>query len=464
MTTCKRKELPELLKNVVAGKVSPVYLLHGERYLCRQAADDLIESLLPDENRRTGNLILVDGDHEDPSQTLHQLRTYNLFGGRRVFRVSGSRILYSKVVAKTLWEKAVQHHEKNDLRAAARYLRQVLDIGGITVVDLAELSPAAWKASFGFTRPEGKFNWVADVLEKAEGPNTESSPAPGKDIAALYMAAFDEGLPADNILVLLAEAVDKRKKLYKSIAEHGTVVDLSVDTGTSKAATDSQKEVLQEIVRKTLASYGKKMDQRTMDILLERVGFHPVAAALESEKLALFTEERSSIIPADLNEIIGRTREEAVFELSEAFSNRDLKTSLTISSRLIDSGMHPLVIVAALRNHIRKMLTIRSMQDLDNPTYSPGVSFPAFKGGYLDRLKTIREADWPGDLPGHPYALYMLFRKAENFSSAYLTGALPELLKAEYSIKSSGIPNKIIIDNMFFNLLADQGPKLSTRS
>lgn len=454
MGTYKRQELPNLLKSIDKGEASQIYLVFGERFLCQQATEQILNHLLPDESQRSGSLILVDGDHENPGKTLNELRTYSLFGGRRVIKVTDSRLLHSKVVAKTLWEKGVKQYQNNDLEAAGRYLRQVLDIGGMTPADLDELPASTWKAKLGFARPQESIAWVGEVLEKT-GASDEVATAKSQDITDLYTKAFDEGLPVGNILILVTDTADKRKKFYKYLAKQGSVLDLSVDTGTNKAAADSQKEVLGDIVRRTLAESNKKMEPRALEIFLERVGFHPVAAALESEKLALYTEEREKVTVDDLNEVIGRTREEAVYELSEAFSNRDLATTLLINGRLLENGLHPLVVIATLRNHIKKMLIICSMRDLESPSYSPGLSFPAFKGGYLERLKSDRD-DWPKDLPGHPYALYMMFRKVEKFKTAALTSALSELLDAEYRLKSSAIPEKIVLENMFFKLLGRQ--------
>lgn len=456
MATYKRQELPALLKSIAKGETFRIYLLFGERYLCHQATGELLDQLLPDEKQRAGSLLLVDGDREEPGRTLNQLRTYSLFGGRRVVRVMDSRLFHSKVVAGTLWEKAVKHHRNNDLEAAGRYLRQILDIGGLATGDLEVLQPADWKSRLGFERPQEDLTWVGEVLEKSGGA-VISKAGSAQDITDLYMKAFDEGLPGGNILVLVTDAADKRKKFYKYIAEHGAVIDLSVDTGSSKAAADSQTAVLTEIVHRTLAAFNKKIEPRTLAVFLERVGFHPVAAALESEKLALYSEDREKVTIDDLNEVIGRTREEAVFELSEAFSNRDLPATLLICGRLLENGLHQLAIIGALRNHIRKMLTISSMRDQENPSYSPGQSFPAFKGGYLERLKKSTP-NWPKDLPSHPYAIYMMFLKVENFRTGELVRALSELLAAEYRLKGSGLPEKIILEDLFFRLLSREYP------
>lgn len=451
MSILKRSELPGLFKAIDKGEKAPVYLVVGERFLCQQAAGELVEHLLPDPRQQASCLTQLDGDQEEPGQTLNQLRTYSLFGGRRVIKVTDSRLLFSKVVGKTLWERAMQGQENNDSTAAGRCLRQFLELEGLSGAELLELSASAWQGQLGFARPSGDLGWITDLA--GSGPTGGGSKGGGGDVAELYMAALREGLPGGNILILTAEAADKRKKLYKCIAEVGVVMDLTVDGGSGRAAEKVRTEVLEEVVKKTMSELGKTIEPKALAVLLERVGFHPVAATLESEKLALFAGERKSITVADINEVVGRTREEAIFELNEAVANQDLGAALLIAGRLREGGTHPLAIIAALRNHLRKLLVVRSLQELDNPVYSAGFSSQSFESAYLDRLKKSRTTPLPKDLPSHPYALYMLFKKAEKFSLRRLTGALSELLEAEYRLKSSGLPEKLLLDELLLRLL-----------
>lgn len=451
MSIFKRSELPGLLKAMGRGEKASVYLVVGERFLCQQAAGEIVVHLLPDERQRASCLTQLDGEQEEPGQTLNQLRTYSLFGGRRVIKVADTRLLFSKVVGKTLWERAAQAQENNDLAAAARCLRQFLELEGLSGSDLLELSASAWQSQLGFARPAGDLGWIGDL--SGSGSVGAGGKGSSGDVAELYMAALREGLPGGNILILTAEAADKRKKLYKCIAEVGVVVDLTVDSGSGRAAEKVRTEVVEGVVRKTLAELGKTIEPKALALLLERVGFHPVAAALESEKLALFAGERQAISAADVNEVVGRTREEAIFELNEAVANRDLGTALLIAGRLRESGTHPLAIIAALRNHLRKLLVVRSLQALDNPAYSAALSSHSFESAYLDRLKESRATPLSKELPSHPYALYMLFQKAEKFSIERLTGALSNLLDAEYRLKSSGLPEKLVLDELLLRML-----------
>ncbi|MDH4320061.1 MAG: DNA polymerase III subunit delta [Desulfobulbaceae bacterium] len=455
MPTLKRHELATLWQAIAAGDAPPVFLLHGERYLCREVAEELCRRLLPDEQQRASNLHGIDGDQEDPVATLHRLRTFSMLPGRQLFRVMDTRLFYSKEVAKTLWEKAKQAHEKKELKKAGRLAGQVLNLAGLDGDDaggeLIGLAASRWRALLGFAKPEEKLDWFVEALAEAP-PAAGNKTAKAADIADLYMEAFEKGLPPNNTLILIAEAADKRTRLYKYLDKNATVIDLAVDTGASTAARKDQDALLEDLIRKTLTEMGKKIDPRALPLLLDRVGFHPVAAVMETEKLCLSVGDAPHITIDDLEAMIGRTREEALFAFTEAVATRNLDSALALMGRLRENQIHPLVIVSGLRNHLRKLLFIRALEAQNDPPYHPGGDFNAFQRGYLAQLKAARP-EWPKMLAGHPFVVYKLFQQAERFSVAALKAALAEILAAEYRLKGSGLPEEAILENMLFRIL-----------
>ncbi|HIE52387.1 MAG TPA: DNA polymerase III subunit delta, partial [Armatimonadetes bacterium] len=60
---------------------------------------------------------------------------------------------------------------------------------------------------------------------------------------------------------------------------------------------------------------------------------------------------------------MGRTRDEALFEFTEAFAGANLAGALLSLHRLRENGIHSLMIVAGLRNFIRKLLLARAFQE-----------------------------------------------------------------------------------------------------
>lgn len=457
MSVYKRQEIPKLLNEIKQGITAQIYLLFGERYLCRNTAQALIENLLPEQERQAINLQHIDGDEEDFNRTLNLLKTFSLFSGRKIFWVTDTKLFYSKGVAKNVWEKACENNERNEPGQALRYVLQMLNLAALSPQEMAEeniasLSATRWKSLFGFSKPQGDLSWAQDLL--ADIP---ADAAPAKDIetdaATRYTHALEAGIPRNNILVLLAETVDKRKRLYRYIQENGVILDLSVDPGSSAAAKRDQDKIVQELLHSTLAKYNKDIDSQTIPVFLERVGFHPVAVVMEAEKLALYVGDRKVITREDVDAIIGRTREEALFELTEAVTSGKLEDGLLIIDHLQASGIHGLAILATLRNHIKKLLLVRSLQEVKSPAYTKSLSFPVFQKSYLPRLKEGRE-EWSSLLwKSHPYGLFMLFRQAARFRCAELQGGLKELLTAEYRMKGSPVDSRLIMDSLLFNLM-----------
>ncbi|MGV1100675.1 DNA polymerase III subunit delta [Thiovibrio sp. JS02] len=454
-----RQDIARLFTALKKGERSPVYFLFGERYLCQEVANDLVCQLLPEEKQRLSSLKNIDGDQEDIPATINMLKTYSLFGGGQVLRVTDSRILYSKVVAATLWEKAQKGWAAKEPRRAARFLAQMLTLADLVPADwereeLAACAPNRWQELFGFAKPE-ELGWVRELLTAAE-----DDPAPAAaektDAAELLQAALMAGVPAGNTLILLAEAADKRKKLFKYLEKECVVIDLSVDTGASSAARKDQEALLREIAEKTLAGFGKKLEPRALPVLLERVGFHPVAVAMESEKLALYSGEAETVTMTDLDVMVGRTREEALYEFTEAVGNHDLAAALPVLQRLREHGVYPLIVVAGLRNFLRKLLLVRAVIEQPTPPYSAGISYAAFQKGFLPRLKESMAA-WPAQLNGHPFVVYKSFQQAEHFSLPVIKRALAELLQAEYLLKGSGLPDYLILENFLLSLLPAAG-------
>jgi DNA polymerase-3 subunit delta len=457
MSVYKRQELPKLINKITQGNTEQVYLLFGERYLCRNAAQELIDHLLPEQEIQTTSLQHIDGDQEDFNRTLNLLKTFSLFPGRKIFWVTDTKLFYSKGVAKSVWDKACEKNERNEPEQALRYILQMLNLAAVSPQEMSEenitsLSAARWKTLFGFNKPQADLAWVQNLLlnmpaDASTAKNVET------DAATMFTLAFEAGIPRDNILILLAEAVDKRKRLYKYIQKHGVILDLTVDPGSSAAAKRDQDKILKELLHSTIAKYGKDIEPQSIPVFLERVGFHPVAAVMEAEKLALYVGDKEIITRKDVDAIIGRTREEALFELTEAVTSGKLADGLRILDHLQASGVHGLAILATLRNHIRKLLLVRSLQELKTPAYTKQLSFPIFQTSYLPKLKEERE-EWTNLLwKSHPYALFMLFRQAALFRCEDLQEGLQELLTAEYRMKSSSIDSRLIMDSLLFNLM-----------
>ena len=455
MGLSKRTEIGTLLDKITAGERCQVYLCYGERYLCRKAAEQLEERLL----EGGGAVHTLDGSVEDTNKLLSRLKSMTLLPGLQVYRVTDTTLFHSREVGGQLWEKASKAREKDKSRAALRYLLSLLRLGSVNLKGssvFSDIGSDQWPKVFGFPHPGGKLDWADELVSGVErGPTT------AKDPLEKLIAAVGEGLPPHNLLLLIAEHVDKRKKLFTTIKKRGEIIDCSVAEGSSRAALQQQKEVIREMVQTALAQMNKTIEPKALDMLFERVGFHPVGAVLEIEKVALYVGEHQKITRNDVDQMVGRTREDAIFELTEALGDSNPAQVMTVLDHLLSDAVHPLAIVASLRNYLRRLLIFNSLQSRKEPLWAP-MSSNDFQNNYLPALKET--GAWSDLLKGHPYALYVGFNKATQHSPSNLKKSLALLLEAEFKLKGSPVPYRIVLEELLFSLVKLQRPSALLQS
>ncbi|MGD9948668.1 MAG: DNA polymerase III subunit delta [Desulfobulbus sp.] len=442
-----RENQPELLTRAATAPTQ-VYLLFGERYLCRNAADQLEQVLLQNSG---GTVHAIDGDREDSLTTLAKLRGYSLLPGRQIYRVIDTRLFHSKQVAKNIWDRAQKAHDAGKPEQAARALCAFIESGGLTPSadnDLQAMGEGEWQQCFGFARPEGDLSWTKPLLSDKGQSGSAAATDPGEAL----LAALKSGLPPANFLLLLAEDVDKRKKLFKQLKEEQSILDLSVDSGASAKAQKAQKSVLQDLVLQTLAEQEKSLAPDLTDLLFDRVGFHPVAVVMELRKVMAYIGDRRQITREDIDLLVGRTRQEALFELTGAISAGNLAQAMAIGERLQENGIHPLAVVATLRNFVRNLLLFRALLEQPEVGFQASMPAAAFQNTCLPRLKAKEQ--WKKELGGHPFALYMQFKTAATYSLATLTGWLKLLLRAELRLKGSPIAAETVLQHLLLSMLA----------
>lgn len=452
MPLFSREKLPALLKQADSNP-SQVYLMFGERYLCRDASAKIEECLL----RKPGTVHVIDGEHEDMGSLVNKLRSYSLLPGRSIYRVNDTRLFHSKNIARNLWDKAVKAHQGGKTRQAERAILSLLKTGGIrpsaSEANLVELTPSEWNHCFGFNKPDQDISWTTTIIAELQNREEVSGPV-NTDPAALLMDALNKGLPQGTFLLLLAEEADKRKKIFKYLKEHHTVLDVSVETGASTKARKKQDDVLLSLIRQKLKERQKSITPKATEMLLERVGFHPVGVVNELDKVLLYIGDRAQISEGDIDAMVGRTRQEAVFELTAALAQNNLEQVLVVSSRLQDNGIHPLALIATLRNYTRSLLLYRSLLEQPQYGFSPSMSAQVFQNKCLPLLK--ENETWKKELSGHPYALYMQFKTAASYPLSRLKRWMRLILQAELRLKGSPIQAQTVLQQLFTEMLVSR--------
>ena len=133
-------DIDDVLKEVKAGKVAPLYLLWGEEFQVRKGADELVKTLVPD---AAVGLNLVSLDAGSPREVAQELATMPLFPGRKVVLVRDPEFLAPKKGRGDALGKAREAWKAGKRKEGARRLLALAARAGWGVEQLDPGNPGA---------------------------------------------------------------------------------------------------------------------------------------------------------------------------------------------------------------------------------------------------------------------------------------------------------------------------------
>ena len=437
--------LDRILDSIRKNRIAPCYLLYGdEEYLIRRALDQIISCLLPPEDRDL-NLFLMDGEQEDIDRLCESLMTIPLLPGRKVVVVRDTRIFHSKKTLPELVRK-IGGRAKQDPAGAARDFMTFLRISGWHLDDLREdgwkkISDEVWRRTVEGDDGLGREAWLPVMVEYAVRRGLENGH--GGDKTDRLSDTLSAGLPEGNCLILTAGAVDKRKRIYKILAEKGRILHFSEIKGEPKL-----KNALVKSARGMLEAKGKTLDADAWPALGRKTGFSLRASMAALEKLVTFAGEKNRITAEDVEAVIGKTKEETAFHLTASLLKKDLAGSLATLKDLLDQGDPPLMILAILAREIRLLLHARLLLNAGPPAaYRPGMDYGRFQKSVYPEIQQM-----PGPPLPHPYVLYQVLGHASGFTEKRLFEFLDSLSDMDLAMKTTAKDQRLMLERFMLQL------------
>jgi DNA polymerase-3 subunit delta len=271
------------------------------------------------------------------------------------------------------------------------------------------------------------------------------------------------GFPETNHLILTTESVDKRRKLYKTIKTMGVTIDCSVPKGDRAAEKRRQKEILRAQMRQTLRRAGKTMAPHGFEALCAKSGGGVRNFASELEKLITFVGERNEITVHDIEEASERTRQDPIYELSNAIGEKDLRKALFLVDNLLKANVFPLQILSAAISQVRRLVLAT---DFRRAVFGGGwngdMTYNRFKKMVIPKLDRDESDLFPGDV--HPYVLYKTLVQCDSYTFEELVSALEILLDADIRLKTTGQHPKIILEHAIMRICAKPLPEAENKA
>ncbi|MCJ8500059.1 DNA polymerase III subunit delta [Desulfatitalea alkaliphila] len=302
------------------------------------------------------------------------------------------------------------------------------------------------------------------------------------------MRAIEKGFPGDHFLVITVNAkVPKNRKFYKAVNSHGLIVDCNVPTGDRKADKAVQETVLKGILNEVLGQAGKRMAPRLFARLQELTGFDPVVFRDNLRKLVDYSGRREEIVEDDIAAVLRRTKVDPLYALTNAVAERDVANALVLTDGLLGGEWHPLQIVTALANQVRKLLVAKDFTvSAEGRTWHAGIPYPQFQSGVMPAVQAYdgriaqRIKDWSDTPPStegegkkkagakpntdlalatgsaSAYPVFQTLAKSAKYGRGELIQALERLSVADMLLKSSDQNPGLVLRTTIMAICAGQ--------
>ncbi|HXR80787.1 MAG TPA: DNA polymerase III subunit delta [Saprospiraceae bacterium] len=256
----------QLQKDIKAGKIYPLYLLHGEEsYLIDEAAE-FLEAHLLQENEKAFDQQILYGMDMNVRFVIEQLMLFPLLAPRRVVFV----------------REAQQLEDLKDLETYA------------------------------------------------------SRPAPSSVL----------------ILCHKGKSLDKRWKLYDAIKQKGFIL----------AADRMKDKEVQSWLMDTASTLHIKLDPEAANLMIELIGIEISHLYPELKKLAISHSNIKPVLPADIIDLVGMSREYNAFELKNALESGDVKKTMQIGARMAEQKGYSIIpLIALLNGFYSGLLIVKSL-------------------------------------------------------------------------------------------------------
>ncbi len=439
--------LAGISKAIKKGNIAPCYLLYGEEeYLVQDALNKIIDLILPPGDREL-NLFYMEGGQEKIDALCLSLLSVPLLPGRKIVVLRNTTIFQSKNILPDLVQKIRERVESNPKQAVGDFM-QFLKVTGWKLDDLRDegwkrISAAEWRKTVGDDSGEDREQWLPKMMDLCAESGLEAGPA-GGDLEGLAKV-LSAGLPEGNHLILTAAAVDKRKQLFKQISALGKVLYFPQAKNEAK-----QKFLLLETAQEFLARRGKKLTPAAWEAIGGRTAFSLRDSMLALEKLVSYAGEAPLIDVGDVEAVVGKTKEDSVFELTAALVEKKLPQALMVLKDLLEQGIHHLVIMKMVTREIRLLLYAKLLLRSGKlGTYNAQMDYNRFQANVYPAIKAWggKEKEGPGSLAGqHPYVIYRMLKTAGLFPYEDLVGHLESLAEMDLALRSTGRDPKLMLE------------------
>ncbi len=465
-----------LANHIEEKKFSPAYLVWGDEFLYKKAFNKLLEAMVP-ASLRNLNYEPLEGGNDNIDKAIEKVSTFSFMPGTKVVAICDSQVFYKTQSSEKLYEKAKNSCEKEDFKAGAKYFLNLLSSLNLSIDDMEkEKRGKNLKLKSGAS---ANLDWMDDLISYCL--EKELAVPQASDLSAPLREALKKGFPENNHLIITTDLADRRRGLYKSIKETGTVIDCSIPKGERWADKKELEAICREHVQKILKKNGRRANPEVLHKIVEMTGPSLRLLSNNLEKLIDWAGSREKITANDVDAVLRRTKNDPIYELTNAISEKNASKSLFYLDSLLSNDLHPLQALMAITNQMRKLIVAKGfMESPGCRSWKPGTSYSVFRNRVMPEIAAFdkemaqtvkgweemlsgsagsktsgkkRTKSFASDFavaknPGNPYPVYRTMLGAEKFSKKELADSFDLLGMADSRMKSGSANLKLELEKV----------------
>ena len=243
-----------------------------------------------------------------------------------------------------------------------------------------------------------------------------------KDDDAQALMDYCETPVAESCLVITADKVDRKRKIYKVLTKaKGAVI------------CEAPKEnVLISWIQNRAKNEGYSMPMKAARALVNRVGARPGVLAQELSKTLTYVGKNKEVSEKDVQEVVGETKLETVFSLTDALKNKNPHKALQLLQNQLDHGEEPIKILGTIAWQFRVIWEVKHYQQRNIPS------------GQIAKA-----------MGANPFVVEKALQHTKRFSIQQLRRSYSQLTQADRSLKSTSQDPVAVMQTLILGLTAN---------
>ncbi|MYB00722.1 DNA polymerase III subunit delta [Candidatus Poribacteria bacterium] len=448
-----------ILREIQANKVSPVYLLCGEEsFLIEGTLKQMLDHLLTPETRDF-NLTFLEDTNITIREILSQADLYPVMSDWRVVVVREAP--FFKVQQRTTPITLIRNAFKveiTDPQKSISTLAKLLDVSPQHIAEnnfnyLNAVASLIDEVGTKLTDEErGFLERLPGIAQQLETYTTELDDT---DDIAILLEWLQGDLPKNSVLIFTVQGpVNERNRVVKAIETVGRYRSFEpVEAGPSL-----NRDPLYKKVSDKFTEYGKQITPRAFSLLRTRTGgdMHTVAEAIN--KIVNFVGDKTQIDEQDVRNMVTQNAYDSIFDLTDAIGKRAIGQALKSLHEVLASGQEPIPVNSTIARQFRFALQAKLIAEKKElRTVHSRMPFREFTANIFQPLAEEAGSALPKTathniLKQNPYVAYKIFQTLNAFTVDELVVALEKSLDADAQLKTSNSDATCILEQLVCEL------------